>query len=125
MGGDAIRGREEFNQILGDIEWLDGADAKALDGRFIEDLAEQVEKLNARREVAAIGAEIDAAEDDFAETRIGEPADFRDDGLRRQAAGFAANERDHTERATGVATVLNFQRGAGVIPFSAEDGGDE
>ena len=125
MGSDAIGRSEEFDEVLGDVERLDGADAQALDGSFVEDAAEEIEEFDARSEVAAVGAEIDAAEDDFAEAGIGEALDFGENGSRRQAAGFAANEGDDAEGATGVAAVLDFEGGARVIPFPAEDGGDE
>ena len=42
-----------------------------------------------------------------------------------KAAGLSADEWDYTEGAAGVAAVLDFQRGAGVIPFPAENGGNE
>ena len=45
--------------------------------------------------------------------------------MRRQAAGFSANEGDNAERAAGVAAVLDFQYGASVVPFPAENGSDE
>ena len=48
------------------IERLDGADAEALDGGVIEDATEKIEEFDARRKIAAVGAEIDAAENDFA-----------------------------------------------------------
>ena len=57
--------------------------------------------------------------------RFGEALDLVEDGFWREAAGFAADEGDDTEGAAGVAAVLDFQRGTGVIPFSAEDGGHE
>jgi hypothetical protein len=125
MRRNAMVGRKEFDQILGDIEWLYGTDTEALDGSFVKDAAEQIKKLNTRRKITPVGAEVDSAENDFAESGIGEALDFGKDGLRRQAAGFASDERDDAERAAGVAAVLDFQRGAGVIPFSAENGSDE
>ncbi len=64
--GDAVGAGEEVDQILGDILGLDGADAEAFDGSFVEDAAEEVEEFGAGREVAAVGAEVDAGEDDFA-----------------------------------------------------------
>ena len=70
-----------------------------------------------RREVASVAAEVDPAENDFAEAGFGEAANFGDNGLWRQAAGFSADGRDYAEGAAGVAAVLNFQGGAGVIPF--------
>ena len=124
MRGDAGVGSEEVDEILGDVERLDGADAEAFNWRFVEDAAEQAEKLDAWREVAPVGAEVDAAENDFTESRIGEALDFREDGLRREAAGLAADKRDYAERTARVAAVLDFQRRASVIPFPAENGSD-
>ena len=62
---------KEFDEILGDVEGLDGADAEAFDGGFVEDAAEEVFEFDAGRKVAAVGAEVDAAEDDFAGAGFG------------------------------------------------------
>ena len=43
----------------------------------------------------------------------------------RKAAGFSADEGNDAERAARIATVLDFESGASVIPFSAEDRSDE
>ena len=51
--------------------------------------------------------------------------DFGDDFAGRHAAAFAADEWDHAVGAAKIAAVLNFQRGAGVIRFAAQDGGRE
>ena len=123
--GKAIICGKKLDEILSDVERLDGADAEALDGRFVEDAAEQFDKLEARREFAAPGAEIDAAQNDFAEAGAAEAAEFVEDALRWKAAGFAADERDDTEGAAGIASVLNFEGWASVIAFPAEDGSDE
>ncbi len=122
---DAIGDGKEFDEVLGDVEGFDGADAQALDGGFVKDAAEEIEKFDARGEVAAVGAQIDAAENDFAKTGVSEALYFGEHGLRRQAAGFAANEWNHTEGAAGVAAILDFEGGACVISFPAEDGGDK
>src|SRR5229473_1563789 len=110
--GDTIGGGEEIDQVSRDVKGLDGADAEAFDGGFVEDAAE---------EVAAVGAEVDAAENDFAVARIGEALDFVNDCVGWEAAALAADKGDDTVRAAGVATVLDFESGAGVIAFSAED----
>jgi len=57
---------------LGNVERFDGADAEVFDGCFLEDAAEEVFELDAGREIAAVGAEVDAAEDDFAVSRLAE-----------------------------------------------------
>jgi len=54
-----------------------------------------------------------------------ETLDFADDFGGRKAAAFPADEGDDAVGAAGVAAVLDFESGAGVIPFSAEDGGGE
>jgi len=125
MRGDAVVAREEVDQILGNIERLDGADAQAFHGSFVLDTVEEVEKFNSRREVAAIRAKVDAAENDLAESGIGEALDLGEDHWRWEAAGFSPDKWDYAERAAGVASILDFQRGAGVIPFPTENGGDE
>ena len=122
---EAIIGCEQIDQVLGDVERFDGADAQAFDGSFVENLTKEVVELNTRREIAAIGAKIDAAEDDLAEAGFREAADFGENGGDGQAAGPSAHEWDHAERAAGVATVLNLQRRASVIPFPAEDWSDK
>ena len=125
MRRKALAGGDEIDESEGNIERLDGADAEALDGSFVENAAKEIEKCDARRKIAAIGAEIDAAEHDFAITGTGEALNFRDNLFGRQAARFTAHERNHAKRAAGVAAVLDFQRGARVIPFPAEHGGNE
>ena len=56
MRRDAVVGGEEVDQILGDIERLDGADAQALDESVVEDAAEQVEKFKTAATPAAPSA---------------------------------------------------------------------
>ena len=125
MFREAWRGCEERDEIAGDVEWFDGAEAEARDGRVIENLAEEIEKIVARREIAAPGTEVDAAEDDLFVACGRKIADFGDDGCGREAAAFSANERDDAECAAVVATVLDFESGAGVVGFATEDRGDE
>jgi len=120
--GDAIVGGEQIDQVLGDIERFDGADAEAFHVGFVQDLAKEIFEFDAKREVAAIGAEVDAAEDYFFVAGVGEALDFGDYGWWREAAASSADERDDAIGAARVAAVLDFQSGAGVIPFSAEDG---
>src|SRR6266851_5748205 len=119
--GDVIGGSEEIDQVSRDVKGLDGADAEAFDGGFVEDAAEEVFEFDAGGEAAAVGAEVDAAENDFAVARIGEALDFVNDCVGWEAAALAADKGDDTVRAAGVATVLDFESGAGVIAFSAED----
>ena len=125
VGREAIAGGDEIDERKRNVERLDGADAEALDGSFIEYALQEIQKCYARRKITAVGAEIDAAENDFAITGISEALDFLDYFFGRQAAGFPAHERNYAKRAASVAAILDFQRGARVIPFPAEDGGDE
>src|SRR5260370_6218738 len=123
--GEAIGGSEEIDEVLGNVEGLDGADAETFDGGFVENAAEEVFEFDAGRKIAAVGAEVDAAENDFAVSRFAELLYFPDDCVRRQAAAFAADKGDHAVGAAGVAAILNFERGAGVIPFPAGGWGGE
>src|SRR6202165_5449824 len=120
--GDAIGGSEEIDEVLRDIERLDRADAQALDGRFVEDAAEEVLEFDARRESAAVGSEVDTAENDFAVFRFAEAFNFLDDGFGREAAALTSNEGDDTVGAAKIGAILNLERRAGVIPFPTEDG---
>src|SRR5216684_146318 len=54
--GDAIGGGKEFDEILGNVERLDGTDAETLNGGFLEDAAEKTFEFDAWRKVAAVGA---------------------------------------------------------------------
>src|SRR6266851_4780415 len=125
MLGDAIGGSEEGDEVLGNVEGLDGADAEAFDGGFVEDAAEEVFEFDAGGKIAAVGAEVDAAEDDFAVTRSAELPDFLDDGIGWEAAALAANEGDNAIGAARVTAVLDFESGTSVMAFAAEDGGGE
>ena len=121
--GDALRGSEEFDKISRNVERFDGADAQAFDSGFGEYAAQEILEFDARGKVAAVSAEVYAAEDNFAISGIAETLNFLDYGFRRQAAALAANKRNHAIGAAGVATVLDFEGRASVIPFPAEDGG--
>src|SRR6266849_2194057 len=109
--GDAIGGSEEIDQVSRDVKGLDGADAEAFDGGFVEDAAEDVFAFDGGGEVAAVGAEVQAAEHDFAGWKRGaqrfgvdrqeclshcEALNFADDRVWREAAALAADERDYT-----------------------------
>ncbi len=121
--GDALRGSEETDEVFRNVERFDGADAQAFDSGFAEDAAEQIFECDARGKVAAVSAEVYAAEDNFAISGIAETLNFMENGFRRQAAALAADKRNHAIGAAGVAAVLDFEGRASVIPFPAEDGG--
>jgi len=106
--GDAIVGDEKFDEVLGDVLRLDGADAEAFDRGFIEDAEEERFEFDTGGEIAAVGAEVDAAENDFAVAGLAEALDFGDDNGGREAAAFAADERDDAVRAAEITAVLNF-----------------
>ncbi len=120
--GDAIGPSEKIDEVLGNVERLNGADAETLDRCFAEDAAEEIFEFDAGRKVAAVGAEIDAAEDDFAIAGFGEALDFPNNLRWGQAAALAPDEGDDAVGAAGVAAVLDFESRPGVVPFSTEDG---
>lgn len=123
--GDAFCAGKKGDEVHGDIERLDGADAQAREWCFVKNAAQEIEDVGAGREVASPGAEIDTAEYDFLKAGGVEAADFREDGFGREAAALSAYERYDAEGAAIVAAILNFQGRASVIPFSAEDWSDE
>jgi len=125
MFGEAWRLGKECDHIASNVERLDGTEAQARDGSFIENLAKEFEKILAGRKITAPGAEIDAAQNDFFVAGIGEAANFVEDGFRCQATAFSADNGDDAEAAAVVAAVLDFQNGTSVIPFAAEDGRNE
>src|SRR2546429_1836015 len=89
---------KELNQVLRDVHGLDGTEAQMLNGRLLQNATKQVSELHLRREVAAIIAEGDAAQDDFAIARIGELLELANDGFRRQATTLSADKGNHAKR---------------------------
>src|SRR6266403_2112867 len=105
MIGEMWRGCKERDHVASDVERFDGAEAEAGDLRFIENLAQEIEKIVTGRKIAAPGAEIDATEDDFFVACVGEVVDFSENDFWRKAAAFPADERDDAEGAAVVAAV--------------------
>ena len=123
--GDAIGGSKEIDEVLGNIEGLDGTDAEPFDRRFVEDAAKEIFEFHAGRKLAAVVAEVDSAENDFAVPRFAETPDLLNHGAGWETAALAADERNDAVRATGVTAILDFESWTGVIPFPAEDGCEE
>ena len=123
--GDAIGGSKEIDEVLGNIEWLDGTDAEPFDRRFVEDAAKEIFEFHAGGKVAAVGAEVDATENDFAKAGFSEALDFLEDSFWRKAAALATDKWDDAVGAAGVAAILDLERGASVMAFSAENGSGE
>ena len=123
--GDAIGTSEKGDEVLRDIERLDGTDTEASEIGFVENAAQEIENVGAGRKIAPPGAKIDAAENDFLKTGIREAMNLGKDFFGREAATLAADVRDHAEGAAVVAAILDFQCGASVIPLSTEDGRNE
>src|SRR6266851_9146985 len=119
---NAVCGSEQGDEIPRHIERLDRTDAQALDPGFVQNAAMQTNQVNARGKIAAIGAQIDAAEHNFAVARVTEPLNLFEDLARRQTAALPSHERDHAIRAAAVAAILNLQHWPRVVPFSAQDG---
>ena len=78
---DAIGGSKKVDEVLRDVERLNGADAEALDWCFAEDAPEKLFEFEAGRKIAAVGAEIDTAENDLA-------------GWKRGAQRFGADRQE-------------------------------
>lgn len=112
MRRDAWFGSDEVDEILSDVDGLNGAKAKAGKLGFVEDFADERVERNAQGEVSAVAAEIDSAEDDFLCAGLHEAMDFAKDGGRGEAAAASADERNHAVGAAMIASVLNFESGA-------------
>lgn len=106
--GEAAGGREECDEIAGDVEGFDGAESEAFDGSLVKNLTQQIEKITAWRKISSPCPEIDATENDLFVAGFRETADFVDDSFRREAAALSTHERDDAEGAAVVAAVLNF-----------------
>src|ERR1700730_11792101 len=102
MLSDSVVGREEGDEIPGDIERLNGADAQALDGGLVENAEKEVDESNARREIAAVGAEIDATEHYFPVAGFAEIVNLPEHFVARKAAAPSAHKGDHAIGAAAV-----------------------
>ena len=56
---------KKFYEVSGDVHGLDGTDAQAFEGRFVENSAQQLLERKARVEISSVGSNIYAAENDF------------------------------------------------------------
>lgn len=123
MLGEAIGGSEKSDEIPGDILRLNGGKAEAREVGFAKNEMEKRQEICARREIAAVAAEIDAGENDFTRgvgrIRRSEGLNFADDGVRGEAPRFAAHEGDDAVGAAEIAAVLDFQSGASVAGLVA------
>ena len=96
MARDALRRSDERDEIFGDVLRLDRAEAELFERGFVENAADNIGERRARDKIAAIAAEVDAAEHDFLARRLSHSArTSRTTSSRRQAAAPSANERDH------------------------------
>jgi hypothetical protein len=122
--GDAVGASEESDEVLRNIERLDGADAEAGEIGLVEDTAQEIENVGTRGKIAAPRAEVDAAKNDFLRAGIAEAVDFGENSFGRKTAAFPTDEGDDAEGTAVIAAILNFESRASVIPFSAEDWGN-
>src|SRR5260370_24304066 len=118
---NAVCGSEQGDEIPRHIERLDRTDAQALDPGFVQNAAKHTNQVNARRKIAAIGAQIDATDHNFALARLAEPLNLFEYLARRNAAALPAHKRDHAIRAAAVAAVLYVQHPTGVDSLSDPD----
>ncbi len=77
--GEAIGRREESDHVAGNVERLNGTDAKALNRCLVEDETEEIEEFDARRKVAAVSTKVDATKNDFLVAGRCEALEFAED----------------------------------------------
>ena len=118
MRRHAIRRSHKRDEFLGDILWLDRTESKLFERRFFQNPMNDIGKSGARREIAAVRAKIDAAENNFSRAGSDELPNFRDYDVRRQAAAASANKGNHAIRAAVVAAILNLQHWPRAIAFA-------
>ena len=122
---DALGGSDERDEVFGDVHGFDRAEVQALEARVVEDEAQEFDEICARKKIAAVTAQMNSAEYDFAIAAGDKSIQFFDDASGREAAAISANERNHAEGAAMIAAVLYFERGTRVLRFAAFDGRDE
>ena len=81
MRADAVRTVHDGNHVVADFQGLDGAQADAGHVGFLDQAVQDVGQRRMIVEVAAVGAEMDAGQDDFLESRGDEALRFGDDGI--------------------------------------------
>jgi len=122
---NARSGSDERDQVFGDVHGLDRAEAHALQRRALEDQAQQRKQIHARNQIAAVTAQMNSAQHDFAIAARDKNIQFVKDARRREAAAIAAHRRYDTKRAAMIAAVLDLERGPRVPRFAAFDGRNE
>src|ERR1700730_14978341 len=56
---------KKFYEVRGNVHGLDGTNAQAFEGCFVENTAQQISEVNARAQISSVDSDIDAAENDF------------------------------------------------------------
>src|SRR6516162_3426045 len=121
MRGEAFARGKKADEITRDVERFDRADAQALNGSFVQNLLQQLQKFHLRRKITAVCAQVNATEHNFAESGIRQALKLGNNRCRGKAARAATHEWNHAERTARIASVLNLQRRSSVIPFPTED----
>ena len=77
-----------------------------------------VREPGSRRKIAAVGAQIDSTQHDFARTGGDELLHFGDHNSGRQAAAAPSDKRNHAVGAAIVTSILNLQDRPSAIAFT-------
>ena len=115
MRADAVRAVHDVDHVVADFQGLDGTQTDAGHVGFLDQAVQDVGQRRMVVEIAAIGAEVDAGQDDFLEARCDQAVGFGDDGVglaRFQSAPRIGNDAVGTEI---VAPFLDLQVGPRVF----------
>ncbi len=108
MGRQAIRRSHKRYEFFGDVLWLDGTEPKLFERSFFQNAMNDIGKAGARREIPAVRAKINPAENDLSRACADKLLHLCDYNGGWQAAAASADKRNHTVRAAVVAAILNF-----------------
>ncbi len=100
--------RHQVEQAVRHFARIEGAQADARDRAAIRDHFDQRREIDSWIEIVAIAAEMDARQNDFLVTGVGQLAHLFQHFARRDAAAEAARGRNDAVSACVVAAFLNF-----------------
>ena len=105
--------RKDLEEPGVEVPRFERGEPQPLDRGLREGALDEVLQAALVSEIVAVGAEVDAAQNDFPVAQSLELVELFHDGVRRDTAARPSGDCDHAEGATVVATVLDLEKGAG------------
>src|SRR5690348_11391922 len=101
--------RDQLDQFISPVHWLDGADPNFLDVGVLQQRTQHLDESLPRRQVATPPPKVDSAENNFLVARIHQSIGFCNDAVQFHGAALAAHTGDDAERTPVVTSILYFQ----------------